>query len=239
VTGASKGTGAGIAKAIAGAGASVVVNYARDKVGANEVVATIEEAGGHARAVQANVADVADVQGLFAQAKVACGGVDILVNNAGAFNFAPLSDISDARLQEMVVVTLLGTIYACREALKHFPAAGGVIINIGSMSSVRYSAGSTAYTATKAGMTGVTGALAVGLAPRNIRINQINPGAVDTEGARAIGAMSEASRAAYIQRTPLGRVGSPADIASVAVFLASDEAGWITGEVIAVSGGLR
>lgn len=239
VTGASKGIGAGIAKAIAGAGASVVVNYARDKAGANEVVATIEEAGGHARAVQANIADAADVQGLFAQAKAAYGGVDILVNNAGVFSFAPLSDISDAQLQAMIGVNLLGTIYACREALKHFPAAGGVIINIGSMSSVRYSARSTAYAATKAGMTGVTGVLAVELAPRNIRVNQINPGAVDTEGARTIGAMSDTSRAAHIQRTPLGRIGSPADIAAMAVFLASDEAGWVTGEVIAVSGGLR
>jgi 3-oxoacyl-[acyl-carrier protein] reductase len=139
----------------------------------------------------------------------------------------------------MMGLNLPGTIYACREALKHFSIAGGAIINIGSMSSVRYSAGSTAYTATEAGMTGVTRVLAVELAPRNIRVNEVNPGAVDAEGARVIGTMSEAARAAYIQRTPIGRIGSPNDIVSVAMLLASDEASWITGEVIAVSGGLH
>ena len=139
----------------------------------------------------------------------------------------------------MLDINLWGTIITCREAVKHFGNDGGSIINIGSMSSERFSAGAVAYTASKAGITGVTGVLAVELASRGIRVNQINPGAVDTEGARAIGAMSDEARAAHIARTPLGRVGTPADIASVAVFLASDEAGWLTGECLAVSGGLR
>ena len=139
----------------------------------------------------------------------------------------------------MLDTNLWGTMITCREALKHFGNNGGSIINIGSMSSERFSAGAVAYTASKAGITGVTGVLAVELASRGIRVNQINPGAVDTEGARAIGAMSDEARAAHIARTPLGRIGTPADIASVAVFLASDEAGWLTGECLAVSGGLR
>jgi 3-oxoacyl-[acyl-carrier protein] reductase len=150
-----------------------------------------------------------------------------------------LEQTTDEQLHKMLDTNLWGTIITCREALKHFGNDGGSIINIGSMSSERFSAGAVAYTASKAGITGVTGVLAVELASRGIRVNQINPGAVDTEGARAIGAMSDEARAAHIARAPLGRVGTPADIASVAVFLASDEAGWLTGECLAVSGGLR
>ena len=217
----------------------MVVNYARDRAGAEEVVGAIGSAGGRAHAVQADVGRVTDVERLFTEGEAFFGAVDIVVNNASVFGFAPLADTSDDQLQGMIGANLLGTIYVCREGLKHYPATGGSIINIGSMASVRYSAGATAYAATKAAVTGVTGVLAVELAPRNIRVNQINPGAVDTEGARAVGAMSEAARAAYVQRTPLGRLGTPADIASLAVFLASDAASWITGEVIAVSGGLR
>jgi 3-oxoacyl-[acyl-carrier protein] reductase len=239
VTGASKGIGAGIAVALAAAGAAVAVNYAGDKAAAEQVVSSIEAAGGRALAFRANVGDSADVKRLFIETAATFGAIHIVVNNAGLFSFAPLSATTNDQLHEMIGANLLGPIYVCREALQHFPAAGGAIINIGSMSSVRYSAGSTAYTATKAAMTGVTGVLAVELAPRNIRVNQINPGAVDTEGARAIGAMSDESRSKHIGRTPLGRVGTPADIASMVVFLASDDAGWITGEVIAVSGGLR
>jgi 3-oxoacyl-[acyl-carrier protein] reductase len=239
VTGASKGIGAGIATAMGAAGAAVVVNYSRDRAGAEQVVSAITDAGGRALALQANIGDAAEVERLFTEGAAAFGAIDVIVNNAGLFSFAQLDETSDEQLQEMISANLLGPIYVCREALKHFPAMGGAIINIGSMSSVRYSAGSTAYTATKAAMTGVTGVLAVELAPRNIRVNQINPGAVDTEGARAIGAMSDESRARHIGRTPLGRVGTPADIAAMAVFLASEDAGWITGEVIAVSGGLR
>jgi hypothetical protein len=150
------------------------------------------------------------------------------VNNASLFAFASLEETTDEQLHKMLDTNLWGTIITCREALKHFGKDGGSIINIGSMSSERFSAGAVAYTASKAGITGVTGVLAVELASRGIRVNQINPGAVDTEGARAIGAMSDEARAAHIARTPLGRVGTPADIASVAVFLASDEARRVT-----------
>ena len=239
VTGAAKGIGAGIAKAMAAAGASVVVNYVSDRDGAARIVAEIETAGGNACAMQANIAVVAEVEQLFSEAIARFGRLDILVNNASVFAFAALEQTTDAQLHTMLDTNLWGTIITCRAAVKHFGPHGGSIINIGSMSSKRFSAGAVAYTATKAGVTGVTGVLAVELASRSIRVNQINPGAVDTEGARAIGAMSDEARAAYTARTPLGRVGTPADIASVAVFLASDAAGWITGECLAVSGGLR
>lgn len=239
VTGAAKGIGAGIAKAMAAAGASVVVNFATDRPGAERVVADIKAAGGDAFAIQANVAVVAEVERLCADAVAKFGTLDILVNNASVFAFASLEQTTDEQLHKMLDTNLWGAIVTCREALKHFGTNRGSIINIGSMSSERFSAGAVAYTASKAGITGVTGVLAVELAARGIRVNQINPGAVDTEGARAIRAMSDEARAAHIARTPLGRVGTPADIASVAVFLASDEAGWLTGECLAVSGGLR
>jgi 3-oxoacyl-[acyl-carrier protein] reductase len=200
--------------------------------------AEIEAAGGNALAVQANVSVVAEVEHLCAEAVATFGTLDILVNNASVFAFAPLEQTTDEQLHKMLDTNLWGTIVACREALKQFGRDGGCIINIGSMSSERFSPGAVAY-ASKAGITGVTGVLAVELASRGIRVNQINPGAVDTEGARAIGAMSDEARAAHVARTPLGRVGTPADIASVAVFLASDDAGWLTGECLAVSGGLR
>jgi 3-oxoacyl-[acyl-carrier protein] reductase len=239
VTGAAKGIGAGIATAMAAAGASIVVNFASDRPCAERVVAEIKAAGGNAFAAQANVSVVAEVEHLFAEAVATFGRLDILVNNASVFAFALLEHTTDERIHKMLDTNLWGTIITCREALKHFGNDGCSIINIGSMSSERFSAGAVAYTASKAGITGVTGVLAVELASRAIRVNQINPGAVDTEGARAIGAMSEEARAAHIAGTPLGRVGTPADIASVAVFLASDEARWLTGECLAVSGGLR
>jgi len=221
------------------AGASVVVNFASDRAGAERVVAEIDAAGGKAFAIQANVSVVAEVERLLAEAVAQFGPLDILVNNASVFAFASLEQTTDEQLHKMLDTNLWGTIVTCREAVRHFGNDGGSIINIGSMSSERFSSGAVAYTASKAGVTGVTGVLAVELASRRIRVNQINPGAVDTDGARAIGAMSDEARAAHVARTPLGRVGTPADIASVAVFLASDEARWITGESLAVSGGLR
>jgi len=214
VTGAGKGIGAGIAKAMAAAGASVVVNYAGDRPGAERVVADIEAAGGNAFAIQANVSVVAEVEHLCAETIARFGRLDILVNNASVFSFALLEQTTDEQLHKMLDTNLWGTIVTCREALKHFGKDGGSIINIGSMSSERFSAGAVAYTAGKAGITGVTGVLAVELASR-IRVNQINPGAVDTEGARAIGAMSDEARAAHIARTPLGRVGTPVVIARI------------------------
>jgi 3-oxoacyl-[acyl-carrier protein] reductase len=239
VTGASKGIGAGIARAMATAGADIAVNYVRDKASAQAVVDEAIGQGRRALAVQGDIALPGDIARMFAEAKAAFGNIDIVVNNAGTFTFALLSETTDTRLRAMVDTNLVGTIFVCREALNHFPDSGGAIINIGSMSSLSYSPGATVYAATKAGLTAVTGVLALELGSRNIRVNQINPGAVDTEGARALGAMSAEAKAAYIQKTPLGRVGTPDDIASVAVFLASDDARWITGETIAVSGGRR
>ena len=239
VTGAAKGIGASIAKAMSAAGASVVVNFASDRAGAERLAAEIDAAGGKAFEVQANVSVVAEVEHLFADAVATFGPLDILVNNASVFAFASLEQTTDEQLHKMLDTNLWGTMITCREALKHFGNNAGSIINIGSMSSERFSEGAVAYTASKAGITGVTGVLAVELASRGIRVNQINPGAVDTEGARAIGALSDEARAAHIARTPLGRVGTPADIASVAVFLASDDARWLTGKCLAVSGGLR
>ena len=239
VTGAAKGIGAGIAKAMASAGASVVVNFASDRAGAERVVADIKAAGG-TRSRFKRMSPLSPRWSIWLPKRPRRSGpLDILVNNASVFAFASLEQITHEQLHKMLDTNLWGTIVTCREALKHFSNDGGSIINIGLMSSERFSAGAAAYTASKAGITGVTGVLAVELASRGIRVNQVNPGAVDTEGARAIGAMSVEAWAAHIARTPLGRVGTPADIASVAVFLASDEAGWLTGECLAVSGGLR
>ena len=187
VTGAAKGIGAGIAKAMAAAGASVVVNFASDRAGAERVVAEIESAGGNAVAIQANVSVVAEVEHLCAAAVATFGRLDILVNNASVFAFASLEQTTDEQLRKMLDTNLYGTIITCREAMKYFGGDGAhVIINIGSMASERFSAGAVAYAASKAGITGVTGVLAVELASRGIRVNQINPGAVDTEGARAM-----------------------------------------------------
>ena len=238
VTGASKGIGAGIASALASAGADVVISYLGDTTGAAGVVGAIEARGGRALAVRADISVVADVDALFAQVIETWGTVDIVVNNAAVFDFASVERTTDKMVREIVGTNLIGTIGVCRAAARHL-GDGGSIINIGSMSSVRYSAGSLAYTASKAGVTGVTGVLAVELGPRGIRVNQINPGAIDTEGARRIGAMTDEARAGHTARAPLGRVGTPADIGDVVVFLASDAARWVTGECLAVSGGAR
>ncbi|GAY22157.1 SDR family NAD(P)-dependent oxidoreductase [Sphingobium fuliginis] len=239
VTGASKGIGAGIAIALADAGASVVVNYSSDKEGADHVVAKIGDADGKAVAIRADVSVGSDIAALFAETQSRFGKLDILVNCAGIFSFGPLESMTEDQVRRMMDVNLVGPIMTCREALKYFPAEGGCIINVGSMSGEAYSPGACAYAASKKGLSAVTGVLALEMGSRNIRVNQINPGAVDTEGARMIGAMSEENQAAYSARTPLGRVGTPADVAAVAVFLASDAAGWLTGENLAVSGGLR
>jgi 3-oxoacyl-[acyl-carrier protein] reductase len=238
VTGASKGIGSGIARALADAGASVVCSYLGDHEGAERLVGTIEANGGRALAVRADVSVVSDIEALFVRTLEAWGRLDIVVNNAAVFDFAPIERTTDQMLRDIVGTNLVGTIMVCRTAVRSL-GRGGSIINIGSMSIERYAAGALAYTASKAGLTGVTGVLAVELGPRGIRVNQINPGAVDTEGARRIGAMTDEARAVHASNAPLGRVGAPADIGAVAVFLASDAARWITGECIAVSGGYR
>jgi 3-oxoacyl-[acyl-carrier protein] reductase len=238
VTGASKGIGAGIALAMAAAGAAVVVSYLGDREGAERLLASIEAAGGRALALRADISSAPDVEHLVARTVGAWGKLDVVVNNASVFDFASLEQTSDAQLHRMLSTNLVGTIMVCRAAVPHL-SSGGSILNIGSMSSERYAAGALAYTASKAAVTGVTGVLAVELGARGIRVNQINPGAVDTEGARRIGAMTDEARAAHSARALLGRVGTPVDIAAVAVFLASDAAAWVTGECIAVSGGYR
>jgi len=239
VTGSSKGIGAGIALAFAEAGARVCVNYASDAEKAAEIVNTIQRAGGTATAIRCNIGSPAEVEDMMTQVTNTFGPIDILVNNASVFSFAPLDDLSVDDLRSMVDINVIGTILCCREAVQRFAPSGGSIINIGSMSGQRFNPGAVAYSATKASISAITGVLALELAPRGIRVNQINPGAVNTEGAQAIGAMTAEAQARYVNQTPLGRVGQPRDIAGAAMFLASDEAAWITGETICVTGGLR
>ena len=240
VTGASKGIGAGIARALAAEGAAVVVNYASDKDGAERVVADIVARDGRAIAVQGNTGKRDDVKQLFREAVAQFGAVDILVNNAGVFKFDALSEVSEAEFHREFDTNVLGPILTAQEAEQHFKN-GGNIINISSVVSMNRLPNSVVYSATKSALDQVTRVLAVELGPKNIRVNSINPGPVDTEGTRAIGLIgggSEMERQ-MAASTPLGRIGQPDDIGRVAAFLASDESAWISGEVIAVSGGFR
>jgi len=239
VTGASKGIGAGIAKGLAEAGAAVVVNYASSREGADRVVAEIENAGGKTVAVQANISNIADVETMFDNAVSAFGRLDVLVNNASVFSHAAIEDITEEQFYQMFNINVLGTIFVTQQAVKHFGDRGGSIINIGSLSSRRFKAGAAVYTATKSALNGITGVFAVELASRKIRVNAILPGFVDTEGSRAFGVMGTEWEKQLIAATPLGRVGLPSDLAPVAVFLASDASAWLTGELIAASGGMH
>ena len=239
VTGASKGIGASIASHLAGEGAAVVVNYASSKEGAERVVADISAKGGRAIAVQGDVAKGADVERLFAEAARAFGRLDILVNNAGVYEWLPLEQVTEAHFHRHFDLNVLGVLLASREAVKHFGPAGGSIINISSLASTTGLAGSSVYSATKAAVDSLTRTLAAELGPRNIRVNAINPGMVDTEGARAGGFVDGELRKEFEAKIPLGRIGQPHDIAPSAVFLASDDAAWITGETLLVAGGLR
>jgi 3-oxoacyl-[acyl-carrier protein] reductase len=241
VTGASKGIGASIAKHLADEGAAVVVNYASSREGANRVVAAIADNGGKAIAVQGNMAKHADIQRLFAEAKKAFGRLDILVNNAGIYKFAPLEEITPEHFHEMFDLNVLGLILASREAVKHFGPAGGSIINISSVVSTTAPPNWSVYNATKAAVDAVTRTLAKELGPRKIRVNSINPGLVETEGTTSAGTTADDSdiRKLVEANTPLGRVGQPQDIAPAAVFLASDDSRWITGETLYIAGGYR
>jgi 3-oxoacyl-[acyl-carrier protein] reductase len=239
VTGASKGIGAGIAKGLAEAGASVVVNYASSREGADRVVAEIKNAGGKAIAVQADISNRDDVEKLFDKTIRAFGHLDVLVNNASVFSHAALEDITEEQFQQMFNINVLGTIFVMQQAVKHFGDQGGSVINIGSLSSRRFKAGAAVYTATKSALNGLTSVFAVELARRKIRVNAILPGFVDTEGSRAFGVMGTEWEQQLIAATPLGRVGLPSDLAPVAVFLASDASAWLTGELIAASGGMQ
>ncbi len=238
VTGASKGIGAGIAKSLAAEGAAVVVNYASSREGADKVVADIQAKGGKAVAVQGDVAKAADVQRIFAETKKAFGRLDVLVNNAGVYKFTPLENVTEGDFQHQFGTNVLGLILATQEAAKHFGPEGGSVINIGSVVSKLTPPASVVYTATKGAVDAVTGVLAKELGPKNIRVNSINPGLTITEGVEAAGFAGSDFEADTVSKTPLGRVGHPADIAPAAVFLASDDARWVTGETLAVSGGL-
>lgn len=239
VTGASKGIGAATAKALAAAGAAVVVNYASDKAGATRVVSEIEKAGGKAVAVQADVSKTADVERLFDIARESFGATDILVNNAGVYEFQPLDQITEAHFRRQFDTNVLGLILATQQAAKHFGAKGGSVINIGSAVSTNPVPQSTVYSATKGAVDLVTRTLSRELGPRNIRVNSINPGAVETEGVRAMGFLESDLIKQVVATTPLGRLGQPDDIASIAVFLASADSAWLTGETVVASGGYR
>jgi 3-oxoacyl-[acyl-carrier protein] reductase len=239
VTGASKGIGAGIARALGHAGASVVVNYASDAGGAQRVVDAIHKAGGNAVAVQADVAVANDVRNLFAAAREAFGRLDVLVNNAGIYRFAPLADLSEADYRRQFDTNVLGTLLSTREALEQFGETGGSVINIGSIVSTNPVPNSLVYSATKAAVDNLTITLARELAPRRIRVNAIAPGGTRSEGVEAIGMIGSDMEKHLVSSTPFGRLGEPEDIALAAVFLASEQSRWITGETIRVAGGLR
>ncbi|HET9839933.1 MAG TPA: glucose 1-dehydrogenase [Candidatus Angelobacter sp.] len=239
VTGASKGIGAGIAKKLGAAGAAVAVNYASSKEGAELVVKEINSNGGHAIAVQGDVSRSADVKRLFAETKKAFGKLDILVNNAGVYELHPLEEVTEEEFHRVFNTNVLGLIQATREAVKYFGPKGGSVINIGSVVSTLTPPNSVVYTATKGAVDAVTRVLANELGPRKIRVNSINPGGVDTEGTRSAGIVGSDFEKQIVAQTPLGRFGQPDDIGPVAVFLASEASGWLTGELLAASGGLR
>ena len=239
VTGASKGIGAAIARALGEAGAAVVVNYGGDKAGAERVVADLTAKGGKAIAVQADVAKAAEVQRLFAATKQAFGRVDVLVNNAGVYAFAPIEEVTEAEFQRQFGINVFGLLQATKEAVGLFGPEGGSIINISSVVSRLTPPGSAVYSGTKGAVDAITGVLAKELAPRKIRVNAINPGGVETEGVHSAGIIGSEMEKQMIANTPLGRLGQPGDIAPLAVFLASPDSGWLTGEVILASGGMR
>jgi 3-oxoacyl-[acyl-carrier protein] reductase len=237
VTGASKGIGAAIAKALAAEGAAVVVNYASSEAGANAVVADITKAGGKALAAGGDVSKPAGAQEIIDAAVKKFGRLDILVNNAGVYQFDAIEQVTEENFHRMFNINVLGTLLSTQAALKHMNA-GASIINIGSVVSDLTPPSSAVYTATKASIDAITGVLSKELGPRKIRVNSINPGVVETEGTRSAGIIGSDFEKGAAAQTPLGRTGKPADIAAVAVFLASDAAGWVTGEIINASGGL-
>src|SRR5262245_29828073 len=239
VTGASKGIGASIAKHLADEGAAVVVNYASSKQGADRVVAEITGKGGRAIAVQADLSKHADSKRLFAEAKKAFGRLDVLVNNAGICKFAPLEDVTPEHFHRQFDLNVLGLLLTTQEAVKHFGRGGGSIINISSVVATAAPPNASVYSATKAAVDAVTRSLAKELGPRNIRVNAINPGMVETEGVHAAGLSESEFRKQYEAQTPLGRIGQPRDVAPAAVFLASDDSRRITGQPLRIAGWFR
>ena len=240
VTGASKGIGAAIAKALAAAGAAVAVNYASDKEGAERVVAEITGKGGKALAIRADMSKAAEVKQLFEATKKALGAPKVLVNNAGVFDFKPVQDVTEADFHRHVDINVLGPMLAIQEALRHFPPEGGSIVNISSIASQSPVPNSSLYSATKAAVDAMTAALAKELGPRKIRLNTVAPGYTDTEGNQKVGFVGSAAADALVAATPLGaRFGRPEEIAPAVVFLASDDAAWLTGERLNASGGVH
>ncbi|WP_259067873.1 SDR family NAD(P)-dependent oxidoreductase [Mucilaginibacter sp. X4EP1] len=239
ITGASKGIGAGIAKHLAAAGASVVVNYASAKAGADKVVAEITAEGGKAIAVQGNVSNEADVARLFEETKKAFGPVDILVNNAGVYKFGAIEEINAEDFHTQFDTNVLGLLLTTQGAVKNFNQNGGSIINISSAVTAITPVGSSIYTATKGAVDAITHVLAKELGGKKIRVNSINPGMVETEGTHTAGFIGSDFETELVRTTPLGRIGQPDDIADVAVFLASEDARWLTGEILLASGGIR
>ncbi|QJE95078.1 glucose 1-dehydrogenase [Luteolibacter luteus] len=237
VTGASKGIGASIAKALAAEGAAVAVNYASSKEGADRVVAEIHAAGGKAVAIQGDVSKQADITRLLGETFAAFGPLDILVNNAGVYRGAPLGQIDEESFHLHFNLNVLGLILVTQEALKHFNPEGGSIINVSSVLSTLSLPGLAVYNATKSAVDGLTRTFSKELAPRKIRVNSINPGMVETEGLHSTGTIGASDSIAAI--TPLGRIGQPGDIAAPVAFLASTDSGWITGECLYATGGLR
>jgi 3-oxoacyl-[acyl-carrier protein] reductase len=238
VTGASKGIGAAIARALGSEGASVVVNYASSKSGADAVVSAITAAGGKAVAVRGDVAKADDAKAIVDAAVAKFGRLDILVNNAGVFEFFPLEKVTEEHFHRQFNVNVLGLLLVTQAAVKHM-GDGASIINIGSVVSRITPPESSVYSATKGAVDAITGALAKELGAKQIRVNAINPGPVETEGTHAAGIIGSDFESAAVKQTPLGSIAQPSDIGSIAVFLASDDSGWLTGEQLLASGGMR
>jgi 3-oxoacyl-[acyl-carrier protein] reductase len=238
ITGASKGIGAAIATYFAAEGAKIVVNYASSKDGADKVVEAITANGGTAISVQADVANEADVHRLFAETKAAFGTLDILVNNAGVYLYEPIEEVSLETFHQQFNINVLGSVLAIQASLKLFGASGGTIISISSEASKLSMATGSVYSASKAALDSITVSLSKELGAKNIRINSLLPGSVETEGTHSTGIMGSDFEKTLIANTPLGRIGQPADIARVAVFLASDDAAWVTGQQLSASGGI-
>ena len=238
VTGASKGIGAAIAKALAAEGASVVVNYSASQESANKVVKEITAKGGKAVAVQADVSKPADITRLFAETKKAYGKLNILVNNAGIYQFTPLEGVTEEIFHSQFNLNVLGLLLATKEAVKLIGAEGGSIVNVGSGVSTIHPANSSIYSATKSAVDAITGVLAKELGPRKIRVNSINPGLIETEGVHAGGFVGGEFQKWAETESPLGRIGQTDDIAPTAVYLASSDSKYLTGETIRVTGGI-
>lgn len=239
VTGASKGIGAAIAETLGAEGAKVVVNYSSDKAGAQKVAGNIRKSGGEAIAVQADVSRREDVSRLFEETTKAFGNVDILVNNAGVYEFKPLDQIDEQHFYKHFDLNVLGLLLTTKEAVSHMNGQGGSIINVSSIASKSPAPNSAVYSATKGAVDVISRELALELAPRKIRVNSLLPGATDTEGVRSQQNENKGVIEAIVSRTPLGRIGTAQDIAKAALFLASDDSGWITGEELLVGGGIR